>query len=236
MEEQIGADKWIIETLQHGLKIVLKEEPEPFEKGNNKSARNYMEKLKEKVNEWETKGYVKKLSSKPKYVNAMSVIKQENSITKEVKFRPVIDMKTINDLVICEKTKLDDLSVVEPMLKEGDFMSSFDLENMYFHVKLHPDSIKYFGFSLPGDQGESIYYQFTIMCYGFNQAVQVATRLTKPLKGWLHDQGIRAAQYLDDNLTLGENKQDCEYKFKLSLLIFQLAGWKIQWKKRDCCF
>ena len=169
MEEQIGADKWIIETLQHGLKIVLKEEPEPFEKGNNKSARNYMEKLKEKVNEWETKGYVKKLSSKPKYVNAMSVIKQENSITKEVKFRPVIDMKTINDLVICEKTKLDDLSVVEPMLKEGDFMSSFDLENMYFHVKLHPDSIKYFGFSLPGDQGESIYYHFTIMCYGFNQ-------------------------------------------------------------------
>ena len=231
MEEQIGADKWIIETLQHGLKIVLKEEPEPFEKGNNKSARNYMEKLKEKVNEWETKGYVKKLSSKPKYVNAMSVIKQENSITKEVKFRPVIDMKTINDLVICEKTKLDDLSVVEPMLKEGDFMSSFDLENMYFHVKLHPDSIKYFGFSLPGDQGELIYYQFTIMCYGFNQAVQVATRLTKPLKGWLHDQGIRAAQYLDDNLTLGENKQDCEYKFKLALLIFQLAGWKIQWKK-----
>ena len=110
-------------------------------------------------------------------------------------------------------------------------MSSFDLENMYFHVKLHPDSIKYFGFSLPGDQGESIYYQFTIMCYGFNQAVQVATRLTKPLKGWLHDQGIRAAQYLDDNLTLGENKQDCEYKFKLALLIFQLAGWKIQWKK-----
>ena len=61
--------------------------------------------------------------------------------------------------------------------------------------------------------------------------VQVATRLTKPLKGWLHEQGIKAAQYLDDNLTLGVNKQDCEYKFKLSLLIFQLAGWKIQWKK-----
>jgi len=30
---------------------------------------------------------------------------------------------------------------------------------------------------------------------------------------------------------LGKNKLDCEFKFKLSLLIFQLAGWKIQWKK-----
>ena len=190
-----------------------------------------MEVLKEKVNEWESKGFVRKLSGKPKFVNDMSVIRQENSTTKEIKFRPVIDMKTIKELVICEKTKLDDLSVVEPMLKEGDFMASFDLENMYFHVKLHPDSIKYFGFCLPGVQGEPIYYQFTIMCYGFNQAVQVVTRLTKPLKTWLHDQGIRTAQYLDDNLTIGDNKQDCKYKFKLSLLIFQLAGWKIQWKK-----
>ena len=182
MKEQIGADNWTIETLLHGLKVVLKEEPKPFEKENNNSARKFMKILKEKVVEWETKGYVKKLSFKPKSVNAMSVIRQENSTTKEIKFRPVIDMKTINNLVLCEKTKLDDLTVVEPMLKEGDFMASFDLENMYFHVKLHPDSIKYFGFSLPGEQGEKIYYQFTIMCYGFNQAVQVATRLTKPLK------------------------------------------------------
>ena len=231
MKEKIGADDWTIETLRHGLKVVLREEPKPFEKENNNSARKYMKILKEKVDEWETKGYVKKLLFKPKYVNAMSVIRQENSTTKEIKFRPVIDMKTINNLVLCEKTKLDDLTVVEPMLEEGDFMASFDLENMYFHVKLHPESIKYFGFSLPGEQGESIYYQFTIMCYGFNQAVQIATRITKPLKAWLHEQGIRAAQYLDDNLTLGKDKLDCEFKFKLSLLIFQLAGWKIQWKK-----
>jgi len=109
MKEQIGADNWTIETLLHGLKVVLKEEPKPFEKENNNSARKYMKILKEKVVEWETKGYVKKLSFKPKSVNAMSVIRQENSTTKEIKFRPVIDMKTINNLVLCEKTKLDDL-------------------------------------------------------------------------------------------------------------------------------
>ena len=136
MKEKIGADEWTIETLRHGLKVVLREEPKPFEKENNNSARKYMKILKEKVDEWETKGYVKKLLFKPKYVNAMSVIRQENSTTKEIKFRPVIDMKTINNLVLCEKTKLDDLTVVEPMLEEGDFMASFDLKKHVFSCEI----------------------------------------------------------------------------------------------------
>ena len=165
-------------------------------------------------------------------MNPMSVIVQVNSSTGATKYRPVIDMsRVVNKLVKYEKTKLDDLTVIEPMLMQNDFMTSFDLENMYFHVRLHPDSVKYFGFGLPDEFGNMVYYQFLVMCYGFRSAVEVVTRLTKPVKAWLHEQGIRTSIYLDDNLTLAETATECKWKFKLVLHVFQLAGWVIQWSK-----
>ena len=54
-------------------------------------------------------------------------------------------------------------------------MCSFDLENMYFHVKLHPRSVKYFGLALVDEQGIKQYYQFLVMCYGYSGAVDVVT-------------------------------------------------------------
>ena len=104
----------------------------------------------------------------------MSVIVQVNSSTGATKYRPVIDMsRVVNKLVKYEKTKLDDLTVIEPMLMQDEFMTSFDLENMYFHVRLHLDSVKYFGFGLPDEFRNMVYYQFLVMCYGFGSAVEV---------------------------------------------------------------
>ena len=132
------------------------------------------------------------------------------------------------------KLKLLIRKSLKTLLLKDDFITSFDLENMYFHVKLHPDSVKYFGFCVPDIQGNPVYYQFLVMCYGYKRAVEVVTRLTKPLKAWIHDQGIRASLYLDDNLTMGQGYYECKFKFKLVLHVFQLAGWKIQWKKTIC--
>ena len=232
MSHVIHADPEVLDILKNGLKLQLIREPQPFETKNNRSAENHMGLLRLQVQEWEVNGFLKRCSHKPCYVNPMSVIVQVNSSTGATKYRPVIDMsRVVNKLVKYEKTKLDDLTVIEPMLMQDDFMTSFDLENMYFHVRLHPDSVKYFGFGLPDEFGNMVYYQFLVMCYGFRSAVEVVTRLTKLVKAWLHEQGIRTSIYLDDNLTLAENATECKWKFELVLHVFQLAGWVIQWSK-----
>ena len=65
------------------------------------------------------------------------------------------------------KLKLLIRKSLKTLLLKDDFITSFDLENMYFHVKLHPDSVKYFGFCVPDIQGNPVYYQFLVMCYGY---------------------------------------------------------------------
>jgi len=52
-------------------------------------------------------------------------------------------------------------------------------------------------------------------------AVTVVTRLLKPVKVSL---GIKFSMYVDDGWTLAAT-------FDFVLLVLQLAGWRIQWKK-----
>ncbi len=66
-------------------------------------------------------------------------------------------------------------------------MASFDLANQFFHVRLNPADKKFFGFALPGKDGQMEYFQFTGMAYGYSPAVEVVTRLMKPVKAFLHD-------------------------------------------------
>ena len=49
-------------------------------------------------------------------------------------------------------------------------MTSFDFSNMYFHVRLNEDAVKYSGFSWTDSNGDPIYYQFLVMSDGYKKA------------------------------------------------------------------
>jgi hypothetical protein len=110
-------------------------------------------------------------------------------------------------------------------------MASFDLANQFFHVKLHQADKKFFGFQLPGKDGVSEYYQFTVMAYGYSPAVEVVTRLLRPVKAYLHQLGIKLSIYVDDGRVSASTESKAWRQFQFALTVLQLCGWNIQWKK-----
>ena len=56
---------------------------------------------------------------------------------------------------------------------------------------------------------QCVFYQFKVMAYGYSPAVEVVTRLFKPVKAYLL----------------------CWEKFQFALSALQLCGWNIQHKK-----
>ena len=162
----------------------------------------------------------------------MTVAEKIEPDTKNIKFRPCIDMsRCLNKLVYKPKVTLDSLSVCEKILMENDYQTVFDLENMYFHIRLHQDSKKFFGFSLPAEGGGKEYFVFNIMCYGFAPAVTTVTCLVTPIKSYLHRLGIRFNIYVDDGRVIAQSKVECYYKSILATTCFQMAGFNIQWTK-----
>jgi hypothetical protein len=121
--------------------------------------------------------------------------------------------------------KMDDLSVAEELIAKDDCMASFDL------VKLHQADKKFFGFELPRKDGGSDYFQFTVMAYGYSPAVEVVTRLLKPVKAYLHSLGIKLSIFVDDGRVSVNTAEKTWDQFQFVLKVLQLCGWNIQYKK-----
>jgi hypothetical protein len=153
-------------------------------------------------------------------------------VKDETKLRPVIDLsRHVNECVKDSHVKLDDLSLAEELIAKDDYMASFDLANQFFHVKLHPADRKFFGFALPAEDGTFDYYQFKVMAYGYSPAVEVVTRLLRPVKAYLHQLGIKLSIFVDDGRVSAGSRKEAWDKFQFTLTVLQLCGWNIQWKK-----
>ncbi len=211
MKEIIGAGKWQENVLRNGLSLNFKKEPRKYREKNNLSAVKQMDVLKDKVAEWVREGHVEKLAEPAWCTNP-----NPNPNTKCVKDSHV---------------KLDDLSLAEELIAKGNYMASFDLANQFFHVKLNPADRKFFGFALPFGEGKSDFFQFTVMAYGYSPAVEVVTRLLKPVKAYLHQLDIKLSIFVDDGRVSAAGKQETWEKFQFVLTTLQLCGWNIQWKK-----
>jgi hypothetical protein len=63
--------------------------------------------------------------------------------------------------------------------------------------------------------------------------VGVVTRLTKPIQAYLHNLGVHASIYVDDGKVCGNTKAETEIAMALTVDLYRLAGWNIQWTKTE---
>ena len=95
----------------------------------------------------------------------------------------------------------DKLSVLSS-IEKGDYAFKIDLQDVYFHVPIHPSSRKYLRFAF-----ENKVYQFRVLPFGLNTAPQVFTRLGHTVTAYLHRQGVSVIPYLDDWLVHHPDRQ-----------------------------
>ncbi len=232
LRDIVGAGDWVLNLLSHGLAFDWSTgPPAAYVEPNNKSATTNMAELRSTVATWEAGGFVQRLSAPPLCVNSMTVAVQYNATTDSTKYRPCIDLsRHVNHAIEKSTVKLDDLSLVQELIELEDYMTSLDLENQYFQVRLRPDMYQYMGFMVPAEDGTPQFFQLTVMAYGCKPAVTVVTRLLRPIKAFLHKHGIFSI-YIDDGCVSAATPQLCSEQMQFTLLVLQLAGWKVQWKK-----
>ncbi len=73
-------------------------------------------------------------------------------------FRPVLNVKRLNESVQKEKFKMDTIHHAKALVREGAYMFTVDLTDAFNGIPLHPKYYKYFRFRL-GNQ----HYQFKVL-------------------------------------------------------------------------
>ena len=148
-------------------------------------------------------------------------------VPKPVGWRPIINLKRLNaDFMTCPHFRMDTTKDVAAILRPGDWAASINLKDAYFHVPINRRFRRFLRFGWKGKL-----YQFLVLPFGLCSAPLVFTRVTKPLKAFLHSRGIRSIFYLDDILIVGSSRQSCVDNVEAALLLLRRVGFIVNLKK-----
>ncbi|KAK7877982.1 hypothetical protein WMY93_031362 [Mugilogobius chulae] len=119
--------------------------------------------------------------------------------------RPILDLRLLNEHIVtrsfCMLTTKQLLECVRP----GDWMTSIDLTDAYFHVPVVPEHRKFLRFAIGEEQ-----YEYCRLPFGYTLAQRTFSKCAEAALEPLRRQGIRILKYIDDWLILAASRQDAE--------------------------
>ena len=113
-------------------------------------------------------------------------------------------------------------------LQQGEWVTSLDFSDAYFHVPIHTRSRKYLRFHF---QNQS--YQFRALPFGLSTALMEFTGVVKEVKLMAQARGIRIYQYLDDWLIRAPSRESCHQGTQSLLARCQELGWVVNLQKSE---
>ena len=141
-------------------------------------------------------------------------------------FRPVINLKPLNQFVEKIHFKMENIQTAIESLNYGDYMVSLDLKDAYFSVPIFPPHRKYLRFLW-----NNIRYEFTCLPFGYSLAPRVFTKIFKPILASLRFKGIRLIIFIDDILIIAESITVCKQHLRMVRELLESLGFIINVNK-----
>ena len=135
---------------------------------------------------------------------------------------------TLNTFLNTESFKMETPETIRTSLQSGEWVTSIDFKDAYFHIPIHSQSRKYMRFHL---QGQS--YQFKALPFGLSTAPMEFTVVTKEVKLMALQKGIRIHQYLDDWLVRASTRDTCLQHTQTLITLCQDLGWLVNREKSE---
>ena len=113
-------------------------------------------------------------------------------------------------------------------LQQGEWVTSLDFSDAYFHIPIHTGSRKFLRFHF---QNQS--FQSRALPFGLSTAPMEFTCVVKEVKLMAQGRGIRIHQYLDDWLIRAPTKESCHQGTQSLLGLCQELGWVVNLQKSE---
>ena len=144
------------------------------------------------------------------------------------KWRPILDLSKLNPFLKVEKFKMETPETIRTSLQQGEWVTSVDFKDAYFHIPIQEQSRKYLRFHVQGRT-----YQFKALPFGLSTAPMEFTVLAKEVKLMATHKGIRIHQYLDDWLVRAGTHQVCLQHTRILIKMCQDLGWLVNLEKSE---
>jgi hypothetical protein len=218
---RIGASPQVLSWIRHGVRPRWKAgPPAPFHLGASTldpEASEWWE--KERARAFST-GALEPATSR-NYVSRAFVVPKTDSTGQQTGWRLVVDLRRLNSHCRPMVCRYETLKKLRTFARRGDWMVSWDLQDGYHHLSIHPSARKYFTFLVNGE-----YLQCAALPFGWNNSPAIFTKLLRPVVQFLRSppptpgtapsasllaaarRGIRVLPYLDDFLALFRSREE----------------------------
>ena len=157
------------------------------------------------------------------FFNRLFIVPKPNQ-----RWRPVLDLSALNKFLSVKTFKMETPETIRISLQQGEWVTSLDFSDAYFHIPVHVKSRKYLRFHF---QGQS--YQFRALPFGLSTAPMEFTCVVKEVKLMAQSRGIRIHQYLDDWLIRAPTRESCHQGTQSLLALCQELGWVVNMQKSE---
>ena len=141
---------------------------------------------------------------------------------------PILDLRKLNLFLKMRKFKMETPETIRTSLQQGEWVTSIDFKDAYFHIPIQEQSRKYLRFHVQGQT-----YQFKALPFGLSTAPLEFTVIAKEVKLMAIHKGIRIHQYLDDWLVRATSHQACLQHTQKLVEICQRLGWLVNLNKPE---
>ena len=103
------------------------------------------------------------------------------------KWRPILDLSNLNPFLKTEKFKMETPETIRTSLQKGEWVTSIDFKDAYFHIPIQEQSRKYLRFHAQGQT-----FQFKALPFGLSTAPMEFTVIAKEVKLMATQKGYKA--------------------------------------------
>lgn len=199
--QNITTDNWILQAIS-GYKIEFTELPIQVKAPREiPFIGEQWEIVDNEVKQLLQKGAIVRSEHEPgEFISTIFIVPKPNG-----KFRPVINLRYLNEFVVYNHFKQETFNVVLDLIQKNDFFTKLDLSDAYFSVPIHEEYTKYLKFSWDGTL-----YKFVCLPFGLSVAPFLFTKILKPVFAWFRQQNIRCSYYIDDSFNMNQDKMVCK--------------------------
>lgn len=217
-----GCSKKIISWIEKGVTLPLTSTPHLLRLPNHRLSRPEESFVDAEISRLLSEKAVSKMKSK----EGLLLLPLGVAPKKNGKLRLIHDQRYLNLHLDIPRFKYEGLSQLGGMLRQGDYLTTIDLKDGFFHVLLHPRHRHLLAFEWRGS-----YYRWNVTPFGLAVSPWFFTRLIRETVKALRQMGIRCMAYVDDLLILADSREESEKATELALSLLARLGWKVNLEK-----
>ena len=223
----LGSNPRVVSILKEGYSLPFKVRPPPLSRSPVIVSHNAdpvkSKNLKDSLQALIQKQAVEKVlvTSSLAFYNQLFLVPKPNN-----RWRPILDLSQLNLYLASASFKMVTPETIRLSLQQGEWVTSLDFSDAYFHIPINPRSRKFLRFHLNNQS-----YQFTSLPFGLSTAPLEFTKVVKEVKLMAQARGIRIHQYLDDWLLRAPSQETCLRHTQTLLDLCCNLGWVVNRSK-----